>query len=109
MHSDRANRRISHIMGHLSPQSSSPVALTRQIGIQNCSETRGASNLYPSVDGRQSKYARIHGDVSSEPVRWTNAKVEGQMFTHIIYEKSSGEGIAKVLRLKFFLEWVDYP
>lgn len=49
-----------------------------------------------------STYQRVHGDVPSHDVVWKvvpsdDDDDEGKVFTDIIYEKSVGEGIAKVV------------
>lgn len=47
-----------------------------------------------------STYQRVHGDVPSDDVVWKAVPSdddEGKVFTDIIYEKSIGEGIAKVV------------
>jgi naphthoate synthase len=47
-----------------------------------------------------SSYQRVHGDVPSHDVVWKvipSDDDEGKVFTDIVYEKSVGEGIAKVV------------
>ena len=41
---------------------------------------------------------QVHGRVSTEPAVWVNATVEEGLLTEVLYEKSQGEGIAKVSR-----------
>ncbi|GBG85895.1 hypothetical protein CBR_g40708 [Chara braunii] len=51
---------------------------------------------YASIDGKPSTYARVHGEVSTAPVVWSMVQLSGEPFADIIYEKSVGEGIAKI-------------
>jgi hypothetical protein len=38
----------------------------------------------------------VHGRVSTEPAVWVGATVEEGLLTEVLYEKSQGEGMAKV-------------
>eukprot|EP00897_Mesotaenium_endlicherianum_P007330 jgi/Mesen1/6625/ME000034S06079 len=50
---------------------------------------------YASIGSRPSRYARIHGPVSSAPVEWEEVAGE-PAYIDIIYEKAVGEGIVKI-------------
>ena len=52
---------------------------------------------------------RVHGEVSREPAHWRRVPaVHQQDLQDVIYEKSIGEGIAKVLTC-LFLSWGNLP
>lgn len=52
---------------------------------------------------------RVHGEVSREPAHWRRVPaVHQQDLQDVIYEKSVGEGIAKVLTCLFF-SWGNFP
>ncbi|KAI0516194.1 hypothetical protein KFK09_008866 [Dendrobium nobile] len=75
-------RRIASLNNHLFPKSSI------------LSECRQISSSPASAED---SYRLIHGEVSKEPAVWRPALDEsGQEFTDIHYEKSVGEGIAKI-------------
>ncbi|PKU59732.1 1,4-Dihydroxy-2-naphthoyl-CoA synthase, peroxisomal [Dendrobium catenatum] len=75
-------RRIASLNNHLFPKSSI------------LSECRQISSSPASAED---SYRRIHGEVSKEPAVWRPALDEsGKEFTDIHYEKSVGEGIAKI-------------
>jgi len=84
-------RRVTSVTNHLisSPTSSSPPQL-----ISLC---------------HTSSYQRVHGDVPSHDVVWkvvpSDDDHEGKAFTDIVYEKSVGEGIAKVVLPPFFFSF----
>eukprot|EP00798_Chlamydomonas_sp_ICE-L_P022404 gene22404-29515_t len=55
----------------------------------------GRSSSYATATGSPSSYARIHGEVSREPVGWTRTEsVSMEKLTDVLYDK--GEGIAKI-------------
>ena len=50
-----------------------------------------------------SSYAKIHGEVSRDPAKWTRiAEVGGAVLEEVIYEKTE-EGIAKVCRTSWLV------
>lgn len=93
-----ANRRIKHILGHILPQEKEVSIPLSQFQAEKCSSNNKdpEGSIYPSVDGKQSKYARIHGNVSTEKAVWVPAFVRGDSLQHVLYEKAVHEGIAKV-------------
>jgi hypothetical protein len=55
------------------------------------------SSTYASATGQPSSYARVHGEVSKTPVQWRSiTSVSKETLLEVKYEKSIGEGIAKV-------------
>lgn len=75
-------RRIATVSNHLLPVGSA----------SNSSLSRGLC-----FASKNDSYHRIHGEVPSHEVEWQTACDEfGKDFTDIIYEKATGEGIAKV-------------
>lgn len=75
------NRRMASIANHLSPIHSAPNSTS--ISLSNAS--------------MDDSYHRTHGQVPTHPVVWEAAIDEsGKDFTDIEYEKSLGEGIAKI-------------
>ncbi|XP_037406122.1 1,4-dihydroxy-2-naphthoyl-CoA synthase, peroxisomal-like [Triticum dicoccoides] len=84
---DAAERRLARVTAHLLP-SSFPLASAPLLA-----PSPAAASSSPAGDS----YRRVHGDVSSEPPEWRAATDEdGKGFVDIIYEKSVGEGIAKI-------------
>ncbi|KAJ4821641.1 hypothetical protein LUZ62_034207 [Rhynchospora pubera] len=76
----RLERMTAHLYPslHPSPLCSSPVALS-------------------TVSSSTDSYGRVHGEVSDKEVTWQSVCDEsGKEFVDIIYEKSVGEGIAKI-------------
>lgn len=74
-------RRISNIAGHLLPVVSASLA----------------TRISPSPAAANDSYHRVHGEVNSKEAVWSIACDDsGKEFMDIIYEKSVGEGIAKV-------------
>lgn len=60
----------------------------------------GTSSTYASATGQPSSYARVHGEVSKSPVQWRLIpSVSKETLQEVKYEKSIGEGIAKVYLL----------
>lgn len=56
---------------------------------------------YASVTGQPNSYARVHGGVSNTPVQWRIVpSVQKESLQEVKYEKSIGEGIAKVRFMK---------
>ena len=85
---DAAARRLASVANHLSPGSWAP-------GFGG-----GVELANTSMDD---SYHRIHGQVPNRPVVWRTAQDEsGKEFVDIIYEKSVGEGIAKVSPFDFW-------
>ena len=82
-------RRLASVNNHLVPGHSDPSPSS--VGLSNTSMS--------------DSYHRIHGEVPTHPVVWRSACDDsGKDFVDIIYEKSVGEGIAKVRFLfRFFL------
>lgn len=77
---NRVNRRMASISKHLTPTNPLPSSITLS-----------------HTSSMDDSYHRTHGQVPTHPVVWEAAIDEsGKEFTDIIYEKSVGEGIAKV-------------
>ena len=54
-------------------------------------------STYATATGQPSSYARVHGEVSTTPVTWRSIhSVSKETLHEVKYEKSIGEGIAKV-------------
>ena len=101
-------RRFNVIAGHLSPSLCGTSSGRGDDLVKNCTSAgrnveadgraESARNFpYASASGQISSYARVHGNVSQEPVAWQSAEVPGAPLEDVLYEKSVGEGIAKVL------------
>ncbi|CAA6673073.1 unnamed protein product [Spirodela intermedia] len=76
-----SQRRITRLAGHLLP-----VASLHIPSVQRCATSAGTDS-----------YRRIHGEVAAHEAVWKEAVDEsGRPFVDIIYEKSVGEGIAKI-------------
>jgi naphthoate synthase len=87
---DAAERRLARVNAHLLPSLPLPLPLA-SAPLLAPSPTAASSS--PAGDS----YRRVHGDVPSEPPEWRVATDEdGKDFVDILYEKSVGEGIAKV-------------
>ncbi|EXB82578.1 1,4-Dihydroxy-2-naphthoyl-CoA synthase [Morus notabilis] len=82
---DTMRRRVASVANHLAPVNSSP-----NFGSVELSTT--------SASSMNDSYRRIHGEVPSHPVVWRTAGDgdSGKDFVDIVYEKSVGEGIAKI-------------
>lgn len=96
--SDRRLRIIaSHVSipeGTLQDASSSDQSSTAKINPCNSSST-----LIPnaSATGKPSSYSKIHGFVSNKKVEWLDIpSVGGKVLSEVKYQKSKGEGIAKI-------------
>ncbi|GLJ48753.1 hypothetical protein SUGI_1028120 [Cryptomeria japonica] len=86
----KAVGRLAMVSMHLMPPQRS--------GVQQVPAYSSSSSSSLKVNKRESKYEKVHGDVSSESVSWRLCTPcdNGPPFTDIIYEKANGEGIAKV-------------
>lgn len=77
-------RRVTSVTNHLLPTPTTP-------------QTQLISLCHTSSSTNNHSYQRVHGNVPSNDVVWKVASDdEGKDFTDIVYEKSVGEGIAKV-------------
>ncbi|XP_061991515.1 1,4-dihydroxy-2-naphthoyl-CoA synthase, peroxisomal [Rosa rugosa] len=78
---NRVNRRMASISNHLTPINTIPNSITLS-----------------HTSSMDDSYHRTHGQVPTHQVVWEAAAVDesGKEFTDIIYEKSVGEGIAKI-------------
>ncbi|KAK6931044.1 Phosphatidylinositol 3-/4-kinase, catalytic domain [Dillenia turbinata] len=84
---ETVRRRVACVTNHLSPLPlpNTPASGTNTIDLCNASNPM------------DSKYHRIHGQVSTDDAVWRSATDNsGKDFTDIIYEKAVGEGIAKI-------------
>ncbi len=105
-----AARRIGLLTQHLTcePSPDSHAALERaSTGASppsNAGNSGGSSSSagapgssYASATGRPTSYARVHGEVSRAPAVWRRIDtVQKEQLQEVKYEKSVGEGIAKV-------------
>ena len=95
----KASRRLSVLLPHFETES---IARETRIESENTAgkvhaPMSGERNVYASIDGKLNSYARIHGSVSSAKPRWTLfSTVQKENLQEVIYEKTVGEGIAKV-------------
>lgn len=94
-----ANRRLSIMSRHLigdptiSTTTENVPVFTDEIKLNNVS----GKVLHASASSSESSYSRIHGQVPQHPVEWIRVpRVAGLDLTETKYEKSKGEGIAKV-------------
>ena len=101
MDRQRAEQRLFAVARHINPltehhkhHDNEPQAET--IAAQPCGSSVVKTAAYASATGRPSKYALMHGDVSSAPVVWQRGEVDGPRLQDVIYETAVGEGIAKV-------------
>ncbi|CAL5197089.1 unnamed protein product [Lathyrus oleraceus] len=77
-------RRVTSVTNHLLPTPTTP-------------QTQLISLCHTSSSTNNHSYQRVHGNVPSNDVVWKVASDdEGKDFTDIVYEKSVGEGIAKI-------------
>lgn len=102
--SDSAHRRIEVLGNHLGNSRSSselepqdaPLSSSECIA-QGSSSFISREKPYASVTSTPSSYARIHGEVSSEPPVWCSiSSVQKELLREVKYEKSKGEAIAKI-------------
>jgi hypothetical protein len=104
---DKATKRLHILKCHVAPSSSHIIedSLAAQpTGTSSTHSTLGqtstsahTSSTYASATGQPSSYARVHGEVSKAPVQWRSiASVSKETLQEVKYEKSVGEGIAKV-------------
>ncbi|GJP32196.1 hypothetical protein CLOM_g120 [Closterium sp. NIES-68] len=110
MDQDQALRRLQVYGRHIAPAYSTPPETTdneavyseSQLNFQPCSSSSnssvngGATGVYASATGKPSKYALMHGAVSSAPVAWQPGRIEGPPLQDVLYETAVGEGIAKI-------------
>ena len=99
----RASHRLSVLSGHLAAPAASPPG--GEVELQPLAGRAGsgdsASTSYATATGSPSSYARVHGEVSRAPARWRRiATVAKEELREVKYEKSEGEGIARVSREK---------
>lgn len=95
----KASRRLSVLLPHFETET-----IPRETRIESestagkvQSPSSGERNVYASIDGKLNSYARIHGSVSSATPQWTLfSTVQKENLQEVIYEKTVGEGIAKV-------------
>jgi len=104
---DKALQRLNMLNSHLVASSTSrmvgnalaaqPAATSSTFpGISQTSAAQGSS-MYASATGQPSSYARVHGEVSKSRVQWRSIpSVSKEALQEVKYEKSVGEGIAKV-------------
>ncbi|KAL4526601.1 hypothetical protein Ndes2526A_g01044 [Nannochloris sp. 'desiccata'] len=106
---DKALQRLNILNGHLVAPSSSHIACnalaaqptvtsSSHSGLSQSSSTAQGSSTYASATGQPSSYARVHGEVSKTPVEWRSIpSVSKETLQEVKYEKSLGEGIAKII------------
>ncbi|PSC70136.1 naphthoate synthase [Micractinium conductrix] len=95
----RASHRLSVLSGHLAAPAASPPG--GEVELQPLAGRAGsgdsASTSYATATGSPSSYARVHGEVSRAPARWRRiATVAKEELREVKYEKSEGEGIARI-------------
>ena len=79
----------------LASTSSSPSL--SHLAFNHTTATAAAKRAYASATGTPSSYAQVHGEVSAAPVQWRQIpSVSNDTLREVKYEKSVGEGIAKV-------------
>ena len=104
---DKALQRLNILNRHVAPSSShivdnalaaQPTATSRTDStFSQSSASAQGSSTYASATGQPSSYARVHGEVSRTPVQWRSiTSVSKETLHEVKYEKSIGEGIAKV-------------
>ena len=107
---EKALHRLNILGRHVAPTSSSSAAAEDSLALQGTSGANmnplsgqnGARSSYASVTGQPSSYARVHGEVSKTPVKWRSIpSVSKETLKEVKYEKSVGEGIAKVRYFSF--------
>ncbi|XP_047317904.1 1,4-dihydroxy-2-naphthoyl-CoA synthase, peroxisomal-like [Impatiens glandulifera] len=82
---DSAQRRLASITNHL-------------VSFQLAPTTEGSLDRQNCISFTNDSYNRVHGEVPTHKPVWKNIPVDesGKPWTDIIYEKSQGEGIAKL-------------
>lgn len=95
----KAARRLSVLMPHFETDN---VTFVNRMESENTSgkvtpPKSVDNNVYASIDGKLNSYARIHGPVSSAKPQWISfPTVQKENLQEVIYQKTAGEGIAKV-------------
>lgn len=99
-------RRIGVLSGHVSGEgvpktikSESSTSISNSLIPNTCNTVQLDRSRVPhaSATGLESNYSKVHGKVSSRPVQWIDiVSVAGKPLEETIYQKSKGEGIAKV-------------
>lgn len=96
-----SDRRLGIIASHVSipegtlQDTSSP----NQSSVPQINLCNSSSSLIPnaSATGKPSSYSKIHGSVSNKKVEWLDIRsVGGKVLSEVKYQKSKGEGMAKV-------------
>lgn len=83
----------------LSRQLTSSEASRSEPAVSLAAASSSSSSAFASATGTPSSYARIHGEASRQPARWRRIEVVAkEKLQDVKYEKSEGEGIAKVSR-----------
>eukprot|EP00271_Cylindrocystis_brebissonii_P015556 TRINITY_DN38480_c0_g1_i1.p1 TRINITY_DN38480_c0_g1~~TRINITY_DN38480_c0_g1_i1.p1 ORF type:complete len:346 (+),score=63.08 TRINITY_DN38480_c0_g1_i1:57-1094(+) len=96
---EAALRRLERLTSHIAQSNTSLDNVECYSGVElvcTSSEEQVDASSYSSLPLKRSSYDRIHGRVSSEPVVWETVDVGDSPFTEIIYERSVGEGIARI-------------
>ncbi len=98
-------RRVEAIARQLQPSeslngdesTSSTIAMCNTGASSSMTTQHGQKPTYASVTGQPSSYARVHGEVSTAPVQWRRIEsIRQENLQEVLYDKSVGEGIAKV-------------
>lgn len=92
-------RRVHAIARHLMDNAPTlPIATASCDSNGSTSTTTHVKPTHASVTGQPSSYARVHGQVSTDPVQWRRISSIGQYtLQEVLYDK--GEGIAKVCHM----------
>jgi len=91
---DDSKRRIATIARHLQVLESPVKEAAQAPGIQVFATQHTAAKKEAAIE---SSYAKVHGEVSAEPARWTGIPaVQKNTLQEVIYQKAVREGIAKV-------------
>lgn len=102
---EKYRSRLNIISNHIVPSdspSSEKVSTTPSINqaptfARSSSPNQRSSSSYASATGQSSSYARVHGEVSADPVRWRSIPtIYKEKLQEVNYYKSIGEGIAKI-------------
>uniref|UniRef100_A0A0C9RIG6 1,4-dihydroxy-2-naphthoyl-CoA synthase n=1 Tax=Wollemia nobilis TaxID=56998 RepID=A0A0C9RIG6_9CONI len=94
----RALGRMSVVSMHMMPSIPRFAFSSTCEVVSSYDDDGGVHMLKTSGKGkRESKYEKVHGEVSGEAASWQEfSAVDGPPFLDIIYEKAIGEGIAKI-------------
>ncbi len=91
---EKSTRRLGVVSRHITPGGGT---VGNESLIPNTCAQAGSVPHASAQPGRASRYAQVHGQVSSAPVNWEIVpSVANHRLQEVIYTKSKGEGIAKL-------------